>query len=180
MRRSFGVDALEAEGAHRCCLALEVELDRLVHGHRVADEAVGASPSRISPGWADCSSRAATLTASPVTNDSPADRVAGHDLAGVDARAQPDAHAVVAEHVPLMASSAVLQLAGGADRAQGIVLVDGRHAEDGHDRVADELLDRAAVSLDDLASGGEVARRASGASTPGRAARPWPSSRSRR
>ena len=31
------------------------------------------------------------------------------------------------------------------------------HAEDGHDRVADELLDRAAVALDGAAGGGEVA-----------------------
>jgi hypothetical protein len=38
------------------------------------------------------------------------------------------------------------------------VLVHGRHAEDGHDRVADELLHRAAVALDDRLRGLEVAR----------------------
>jgi hypothetical protein len=36
----------------------------------------------------------------------------------------------------------------GADGADGVVLVHGGHAEDGHDRVADELLDRAALGLD--------------------------------
>ena len=46
---------------------------------------------------------------------------------------------------------------GGTDGAQGVVLVRHRHAEDGHDRVADELLDRAAVALDRPAGGGEVA-----------------------
>jgi hypothetical protein len=34
--------------------------------------------------------------------------------------------------------------------------VDGRHAEDGHHRVADELLDRAAVALDDCLHALEV------------------------
>ena len=36
----------------------------------------------------------------------------------------------------------------GADRPLGVVLVDHRRAEDRHDRVADELLDRAAEALD--------------------------------
>jgi hypothetical protein len=36
--------------------------------------------------------------------------------------------------------------------------VHGRHAEDGHDRVADELLHRAAVALDDRLRRLEVAR----------------------
>ena len=34
------------------------------------------------------------------------------------------------------------------DRALGVVLVGDRRAPDRHDRVADELLDRAAVALD--------------------------------
>jgi hypothetical protein len=42
----------------------------------------------------------------------------------------------------------------GADR---IVLVDGRNAEDGHHRVADEFLDAAAVALDDRLHPPEVA-----------------------
>ena len=46
-----------------------------------------------------------------------------------------------------------------ADGPLGIVLVDDRRAPDGHDRIADELLDRAAVALDDLARQVEVARQ---------------------
>ena len=45
----------------------------------------------------------------------------------------------------------VAQLDGSACRSQRIILVDDRHAEDGHDRVADELLDGAAMPLDRLA-----------------------------
>ena len=35
-----------------------------------------------------------------------------------------------------------------ADRPEGVVLVPDRQAEDGHDRVADELLDGPAVALE--------------------------------
>ena len=42
-------------------------------------------------------------------------------------------------------------------RAQRVVLVHDRHAEHGHHRVADELLDRAAVALDDRLHPLEVA-----------------------
>ena len=42
-----------------------------------------------------------------------------------------------------------LGLGGRLDRAQGVVIVADREPEDGHDRVADDLLDRAAVRLED-------------------------------
>ena len=44
-----------------------------------------------------------------------------------------------------------MQLGGRPHAPERIVLVHTGHAEDGHDRVADELLDRAAVTLDHLA-----------------------------
>jgi hypothetical protein len=44
----------------------------------------------------------------------------------------------------------------GSDGAFGVVIVDAGYAEDGHRRVADELLDRPAVGLDDLADALEV------------------------
>ena len=45
----------------------------------------------------------------------------------------------------------------GPDRALGVVLVRDRRPPDRHDRVADELLDRAAVALDQPLAGLEVA-----------------------
>ena len=72
-------------------------------------------------------------------------------LAGQDAGARLDAVAQARHRVD--------QLERGADRALGVVLVRDRRAPDGHDRVADELLDRAAVALDDLAREVEVARQ---------------------
>jgi hypothetical protein len=50
------------------------------------------------------------------------------------------------------------ELERGANRPLGVVLTSDRRAPDGHDRVADELLDGAPVALDDGACGVEVAR----------------------
>src|SRR5262249_19255617 len=64
---------------------------------------------------------------------------AGDDLACVDA--DPNLQAERLERVTY--------LDGRAYRANRIILVDLRQAEDGHRRVADELLDGAAVALED-------------------------------
>ena len=47
------------------------------------------------------------------------------------------------------AAKRVAHLRSGADRSQGVVLVQDRDSEHGHHRVADELLDRPFVALDD-------------------------------
>ena len=59
--------------------------------------------------------------------------------------------------VRVQGADRVDQLEGGADGPLGVVLVGGRRAPHRHDRVADELLDRPAVELDDLGGGLEVA-----------------------
>ena len=101
------------------------------------------SPSSTSRGFAACSRRAATLTASPVQ----AFLGAGDDHAGVE----PDAG------LESELGKRIAHFRRCPDRAQRVVLVRGRHAEDRHDRIADELLDRSAVSLDDCPHPLEVA-----------------------
>ena len=101
-------------------------------------------PISTSPGGAACSSREATLTASPV--DEPLRR-ARHHLARHDA--DPPLEAELGQCIP--------HLGRRAHCAQRVVLVQRRHAEDGHHGIADELLDRAAVALDDLPHRFEVA-----------------------
>ena len=71
----------------------------------------------------------------------------GDDLAGVHADASLDAEL----------GQRVAHLDRGSAGAEGVVLVYLRDAEDGHDRVADELLDRPAVRLDDGLHALEVA-----------------------
>ena len=74
----------------------------------------------------------------------------GHGrLAGQDAAARLDAGAERADGVD--------ELERRADGALGVVLEGRRRAPDGHHRVADELLDRAAVARDDLRREVEVA-----------------------
>ena len=88
------------------------------------------------------------------------DEVAGHHplvccaqrygrLSGQDPGASPK--------IGMQAADRVDELERGPDGALRVVLVRDRRAPDGHDGVADELLDRAAVEVDDLGRGVEVA-----------------------
>ena len=76
------------------------------------------------------------MTASPVAKV--ASRLVRHDLARLDP--DPRLQAEVADGVE--------DRERGPDGARGVVLVRPRDPERGHDRVADELLHRAAVSAD--------------------------------
>ena len=107
-----------------------------------------AAPMSISPAAAACSRRAATLTASPVTSVSPSPPTTTSPVL-TPIRASRPCSAIAARIS-----------AGGSHRAQCVVLVRDRNPEDRHDRVADELLDGAAVALDDRAQILEVAAHA--------------------
>ena len=61
--------------------------------------------------------------------------------------------------VPAQGAHHVHQVQRRADGTLGVVLAGHRRAPDGHHGVADELLDRAAVPVDDLAREVEVARQ---------------------
>ena len=95
---------------------------------------------------------------------------ARHDLARLDA--DPTLDPELGQRVP--------HLDGGPQRPQRVVLVHDRHAEDGHHRVADELLDRAAVALDDRLHPVEVAREQRTQRLRVESTRRAPSTRSRR
>ena len=105
-----------------------------------------ASPTSTVPGGATDCSRLAVLTRSPATMPwSVAPRVTAASPVRTPARAC-DARAQAGHRVD--------ELERRADGTLGVVLVRGRRAPDGHHRVADELLDRAAVAPDDLARDG--------------------------
>ena len=74
--------------------------------------------------------------------------VVGDHLAGVHAGAHRKRHAVAGLQVLVQFGQGTPHAGGGAHRAKCVVLVRTRQAEDGHDRVADELLDLAAVPHD--------------------------------
>ena len=83
--------------------------------------------------------------------------VVGDDFAGVDAGAVREDDAVARLQIDVDALEHGLHPRRGPDRAQRVVLVRQRQAEHGHDRVADVLLDLAAVARDLGRHGREVA-----------------------
>ena len=105
-----------------------------------------ASPTRTVPGGATDWSREAVVTRSPATMPWP---VAPTVTAASPVRTPARACDPRAER-----RDRVEQLEGGPNCALGVVLVGDRRAPDGHHRVADELLDRAAVAADH--AGGEL------------------------
>ena len=101
----------------------------------LADEDHAGSGSRLEPGGG----------VDEVAGDHPLVRGPDGDrrLAGQDAGSRLDAGAQRPDGVD--------ELEGGPDRAFRVVLVSRRGAPDGHDGVADEFLDRAAVPADHIA-----------------------------
>ena len=83
--------------------------------------------------------------------------VAGHHRAAVHPRAHRKAHIPLGLEVDVERVHRGHQVEGRPAAAQGVVLARGRDAEDAHHRVADELLDRAAVAGERPLAGREVA-----------------------
>jgi hypothetical protein len=83
--------------------------------------------------------------------------IAGHHLAGVDAGVQLEADPPLVPQPFVERPKGGVHAGGRPDRPQGVVLVGGGDAEDGHDRVAGELLHRAAVVADHRPHGVVVA-----------------------
>ncbi len=83
--------------------------------------------------------------------------VVGHHLAGVDAGAVGQRHAIALHQVVIDTHQRLAHVGRGAHGAQRVVFVRLGQAEDGHDGVADVLLDLAAVARDLGGHGCEVA-----------------------
>ena len=83
--------------------------------------------------------------------------VTGDDLAGVDPDVVVQLHAPRRAELVIQGRQRRLHREGRPERTQGVVLVADRQAEDGHDRVADELLDRPAMPVQGDPHGLEIA-----------------------
>ena len=104
-----------------------------------------SAPTISPPGGAADWRRDAVLTTSPVAERVPASRIDGDDgLAGVHGRARGKVERMLA--VQLV--DALEHAQARANRALGIVTVRNGRPEDGHHRIADELLQHAPVVLD--------------------------------
>ena len=145
---ALGGDTHEPVSRNGLLLSLQRErLDRLC-GHRLpgeavrqlADEHLPRSGRLLQPGR-DVHGIAADERLARA-------RVAGDHLAGVDSDAKPDPRAEPALELVVQGLQPPEHLRRGPDGAQRIVLVGDGDAEDGHDRIADELLHGARVALD--------------------------------
>ena len=106
-------------------------------------------PTRICPGSASCCTRAATLTASPVTITSPRRGVVVETTSPLLMPILTWSSGLPsASQLPVQLDETLPDPQRGAQGTRRVVLVGDRHAEDGHDGVADELLDGAATRLD--------------------------------
>ena len=150
-------DAAQPVGDDRLGLALE--LDRLgrSHVHRVAHERVGRAPDDDLAGCGD-----GLEPRRDVDRVAHHDRLAGaaradDDRPGVDARPRLEGDATLGPQGAVEPFERLAHLGARAHGAQGVLVVRDRDPEYGHHRVADVLLDRAAVALDDLAHAREVA-----------------------
>ena len=103
-----------------------------------------ASPIRIWPGSAACSRR---RDVDGVAGHEPLLR-AGDHLAGVEPNSQLKRDPVVLRELVVQENERVSELGSGSKGAERVIFVRGRHTEDAHHRIADELLDRAAVTLE--------------------------------
>ena len=125
-RRRAG-NQLEETPALRLCRLEARRCANELRGPFADDDLPGRSSLREACGFGD-----------DLAGDCPAGGpVAGHDGSRADARADGSAYVRVVERSA--------QLRAGAYRAQRVVLVHLRHAEHGHDPVAQDLLHRAAV-----------------------------------
>ena len=79
-----------------------------------------------------------------------------HYVAGADPNPNLDLDSVAFAKLAVQRLEGGDHVQSGADRALGVILVDGWNTEDSHDRVADVLLDRPAPTLDDPRHSAEV------------------------
>ena len=125
--------------------------------HGIAHERVRQSPEE------DSARRGALLEAcrrvDGVARDQgrPRRRIADDHLTGVDAGSEPDREAALELEIRIQDGQGFADLRRRANGPERVILVHLGHAEDRHHRVADELLHRSAVRLDDRPHRGEVA-----------------------
>ena len=145
----LGDDPQRAPGLDRRLLALEVLLAGLLEGDRLARGALGRLADEDGARLGDALEPAGGVD--EVAGDHALVRRAERDggLAGQDAGPGLDARAQGLDRVD--------ELEAGPDGPLGVVLAGDGGAPDGHDGVADELLDGAAVAADHLAGELEVA-----------------------
>ena len=147
-----------APGRYRLRFSLERQRRQWLRRHRVADKPVRrlADEDLVGSG----SLLEARCDIDGVAGDERLTfrGIARNHLAGVHAGADPELDAPVPPELLVQLGARIADLDRSSYRPVGVVLVQMRHAEDGDDRIADELLRRPAVTVDDRLHALEVTR----------------------
>ena len=152
------IHLVKPPGRDPVALALDLERADGIRPHRALDEPVRRVADQRPAGF--CRLLEPLRHVHDVAGDDRLARpgIAGDDLAGVDPDPDRELHAPGLRQLLVEPREARLHLGRGPNGPEGVVLVRRRDAEDGHHRVADELLDGAAVRLERGAHLLEVAR----------------------
>ncbi len=170
-----GRDADEQAGGDRSSLALRLDLDRWSELEPIDHGADRSLAHQDRPRLGGLLETSRGVDRIPGHEDGGVLVARGDDLATVDAEA--DRNAV---HEVRIRADAVSELQRRREGPRRVVIVGDRRAEDGHDRVADELLDVAAVALHGVGRDREQAPQERPARPRDPAPRPAPSSRPHR
>ena len=149
----------EPVGRHRLGLALEPERRQRLDGDRVAHEPVRLAAQEDLAGLRRLLQPRRQVHRVAHREALRPSRAAGDDFTRVDPGAGDESCPPPLRELLVERTEIVAHVRRRARRAQGVVLMRHRNPEDGHDRVADELLHHALVALDRRAHHPVVARQ---------------------
>ena len=152
-----GRDRDEAMGFERLALALDRQRSNWLGLHRVTDQAERVAPEQDVSGACRLLEPCGDVDDVPRREVASARAGAGDGLARVDADPHGKLDAAFAAQLSAKNSRLIAHLRCRSHGAQGVVLVRDRDPEDSHDRVADVVLDRPAMTLDGDAHAGKPA-----------------------
>jgi hypothetical protein len=150
-------DGLKSKCYDRLGLALQPQWLEPFSDNDVLDEAVGLGSHQ------DLARRRSLLKTGGevwgVAGDEgmPERRITGQNITSRDTHADIYLYAMLPPQFVVQPAKRVAHLARSPECTECVILVHGGNPEDGHDGVADELLDNSTMPLEDPAHGGEVA-----------------------
>ncbi|HJV14525.1 MAG TPA: hypothetical protein VJ625_11600 [Propionibacteriaceae bacterium] len=136
------------ESADRLSLALQLEGIGRPDMHRVTHQPMRSLGQQDLPGCRGLFKPGRDVDSVAYDELWPNARVRSHDLARVHTDTDRQPHTVALLELGVELAERISHVTSRSNRAQRVVLVESRNAEHGHDRIANELFDGAAVTFD--------------------------------
>jgi hypothetical protein len=152
-----GSDREDTEGVHQCALPFDSERPDLDSRNGIAGKGAGRMADEDLTRFRGLLQARRNIHRLPGHKGLTAPRIIGQDLPGGRADANPEGDRPTPCADSIQPPDCADHLYGGASRADGVVFMDQRNSENGHDGVTDELLHHAAVALENPAHLSEIA-----------------------